>query len=217
VLPSDPAAVKQWRTSVPLDEFRRIRKKFDDAGIVLSAYTYGLRSNFTDAEIAHAFEMTKALGVDTLNTSANVSMASRIDRFAGQYKIRTGLHNHASMKPDEFSTPDDFRKALEGLKHLAINLDIGHFTAAGFDPVNYLEQNAHRITTVHIKDRKRNRDGRQGDNVPFGQGDTPIREVLQLMKKKRYKIPALIEYEYNGGDPVAEVRRCFDYIKEALA
>src|SRR5215472_3126360 len=57
VLPSDPAAVKQWRTSVPLDEFRRIRKKFDDAGIVLSAYTYGLRSNFTDAEIAHAFEM----------------------------------------------------------------------------------------------------------------------------------------------------------------
>ena len=51
----------------------------------------------------------------------------------------------------------------------------------------------------------------------FGQGDTPIREVLQLMKKKRYKIPALIEYEYNGGDPVAEVLRCFDYIKEALA
>ena len=218
VLPTEPAALKQWRTSAPLEEFRHIRKRFDDAGIVLCAYTYGFRANFTDAEIAHGFEMAKALGVDTLNTSANVSMAARIEQFAATFKMRVGFHNHASMAPNEFSTPEDFRKALQaGPKHLRINLDIGHFTAAGFDPVSFLEQNAGRITTVHIKDRKRNTAGQQGENVPFGQGDTPFREVLRLMKTKQYKIPALIEYEYKGADPIVEVRRCFDYIKEALA
>jgi len=217
VVPADRAAAKAWRTAAPLDEFRAIRKQFDDAGIVLYAYTYGLRDDFTDAEIEHGFKMAQALGVNTLNTSANVSTAPRIDRFARQFGIYAGMHNHASMAPNEFSTPEDFRKALHGAsKYLHINLDIGHFTAAGFDPVSFLEQNAGRITTVHIKDRKRNRDGRQGENVPLGEGDTPVREVLRLMKKKRYRIPAMIEYEYKGADPVTEVRRCFDYIKEVL-
>ena len=53
--------------------------------------------------------------------------------------------------------------------------------------------------------------------MPFGEGDTPIKPVLQLLKKKRYRIPANIEYEYKGGDTVEEVRKCFDYCKQALA
>jgi sugar phosphate isomerase/epimerase len=48
--------------------------------------------------------------------------------------------------------------------------------------------------TIHIKDRKKN----QGDNMPLGQGDTPIKEVLQLLKTNRWNIPANIEYEYGG-------------------
>ena len=69
-----------------------------------------------------------------------------------------------------------------------------------------------RIVTLHIKDRKRN----DGDNVPFGEGDTPIKPVLALLRDRKWAIPANIEYEYNGGDTVQEVRRCVEYCRAAL-
>jgi hypothetical protein len=37
-----------------------------------------------------------------------------------------------------------------------------------------------------------------------------------LLKTRKYRIPANIEYEYKGADAVAEVRRSFQYCKEAL-
>jgi hypothetical protein len=49
-------------------------------------------------------------------------------------------------------------------------------------------------------------------------GDTPIKQVLQLLKKEKYPMRALIEYEYRGAsDSVTEVKKCFEYCKEALA
>jgi L-ribulose-5-phosphate 3-epimerase UlaE len=75
-----------------------------------------------------------------------------------------------------------------------------------------LEKEHADIVTLHIKDRKRD----QGDNVPFGEGDTKIVEVLQLLREKKYPIPANIEYEYKGDDTVTEVRKCMEYCKAAL-
>jgi sugar phosphate isomerase/epimerase len=124
------------------------------------------------------------------------------------------FHNHSNIQPNEFARPEDFAEAMRGRsKYIAINLDIGHFTAAGYDPVSFLEQHHEHIITLHIKDRKKN----QGENVPFGQGDTKIKEVLQVLKTKHYPIPANIEYEYKGGDTVEEMKKCFAFCKAALA
>ena len=125
------------------------------------------------------------------------------------------MHNHSNMKdPNEFATPESFAKATDGNPNILINLDIGHFTAANYDAVDYLQKHHDRIATLHIKDRKKN----QGANVPLGEGDTPIKAVLQLLKKnKSWGIPAMIEYEYKGSDPVVEVRKCFEYCKQQLA
>ena len=97
--------------------------------------------------------------------------------------------------------------------YICVNLDIGHFTAANFDAVDYLSKHHDRIVTLHIKDRKKN----QGANVSFGEGETPIKEVLQLLKNKKYKIPANIEYEYKGADTVAEMKKCFAFCKQAAS
>lgn len=205
--------LREWRLSAPMDHFRAVRKKFDDAGITLYAYNYSFRDDFTEEEIARGFEMAKAMGVKCLTASSNVSTAKRIDPHAAKAKVPVGMHNHSNIKPNEFATPDDFAEAMRGSSpYIAINLDIGHFTAANFDPVDYLEKNHKKIVTLHIKDRKKN----QGPNLPFGEGDTPIKEVLQVLRKRRLKIPANIEYEYKGPDTVTEVRRCFDYMKQAL-
>ncbi len=206
--------LRNWRLTVSLDHFRSVRKKFDEAGVELYAYNYSFRDDFTDEEIARGFEMAQALGVRVLTASANVSTARRIDPYAAKARIRVGMHNHSNLRPNEFARPEDFEEAMRGASpYIAINLDIGHFVAAGYDPVDFIARHHDKIVTLHIKDRRKN----QGPNVPFGEGDTPIREVLQLLKTRKLAIPAMIEYEYKGQDTVAEVRRCFEYCKQVLA
>lgn len=205
---------RKWRLSIPLDEFRKVRKKFDDAGIVLYAYNYSFRKDYTDEEIARGFEMAKALGVKAITASANVSVVPRVDKYASQAKIRVGVHNHSNMRPDEFARPEDFAEAMRGRSpYIGINLDVGHFFAAGYDPVSFLEKHHKDIVTMHLKDRLKN----DGAVVPFGEGQTPVKEVLQLVKKNKYPIPGMIEYEYEGKDTIAEMKRCFGWCKNALA
>jgi sugar phosphate isomerase/epimerase len=204
---------RDWRLTTPIDEFTKVGEKFKKAGIDLYAYNYSFKDDFTDEEIKRGFEMAKAMGAQVITASANVNTAKRIDVYARQYEMKVGMHNHSNIKPNEFATAGDFAQAMEGnSEYICVNLDIGHFTAANFDAVDYLQKHHARIVTLHIKDRKRD----QGENVPFGEGDTPIKPVLELLRKNGWKIPANIEYEYNGADTVAEVKKCFEFCKKAL-
>ena len=218
VIPQDvnSAEMKKWRLETPMSHFKDIRKKFDEAGILLYAFTYGFRKDFSDEEIEYGFRMAQAMGLKYITASSNVSVAPRVDKYAQKYKIMVGFHGHdQTSDPDEFSTPETFARAMKGASpYIGVNLDIGHFVAAGGDPVAYITEHHAKIVTLHLKDRKRN----HGDNLPFGQGDTPIVAVLQLLRDKGWKIPANIEYEYGkpGMDTIAEVRKCFDYCKKAL-
>ncbi|MFN7920589.1 MAG: sugar phosphate isomerase/epimerase [Bryobacteraceae bacterium] len=206
--------LRKWRTSVDLSEFKAVRKKFDAAGIELYAYNYSFRDDFTDEEIERGFLMAKALGVKAITASSNVSTAKRVSPFAEKHKMPVGMHNHSNIRPNEFARAEDFEEAMRGNSDfIRINLDIGHFTAAGFDAVDYLSKHHEKIVTLHIKDRKKN----QGANVPLGEGDTPIKQVLNLLKDKKLKIPANIEYEYKGANTIEEVRKCLDYCKSVIA
>ncbi len=208
--------LKKWRLETPLSYFAGIRKKFDDAGILLYAYNYSFRKDFTDEEIERGFQMAQAMHVKFITASSNVSVAPRVDKYAQKYKIMVGFHGHDDTSdPDEFSTPETFARAMKGASpYIGVNLDIGHFVAAGGDPVAYITEHHAKIVTLHIKDRKKN----HGENLTFGQGDTPIVAVLQLLRDKGWKIPANIEYEYGkpGMDTIAEVKKCFEYCKKAL-
>jgi len=219
VEPKLPAAnrreeLRKWRTTIPLDHFKGIREQFDKAGITLSAYNYSFRDDFTDTEIERGFEMAKALGVKGLTASSTVSVTRRVAPVAAKYKMMVGMHGHDNLNdPNEFARPASFETAMKESKWIGLNLDIGHFIAAGYDPVEFLTRFHNRTVTLHIKDRKKN----QGPNMPFGQGDTPVRAILTLLKQKRWNIPANIEYAYKGADTVAEVRKCYEFCKNILA
>lgn len=205
--------VRRWRLSVSLDHFRDIRRRFDEAGVTLTAYNLSFQNDFTDEEIDRGFEMAKALGVDVITASSTVSVAARLDPFAQKHGVTVAFHNHSRVAPDEFASPESFEQALAGRsERLAINLDIGHFTGAGFDALDFLDRHHARIVSLHIKDKTRDGDR----NVPWGEGDTPIVEVLHRLRDRRWDIPAQIEYEYRGEDTVAEVTRCLDYCRRAL-
>ncbi|HEY6392675.1 MAG TPA: sugar phosphate isomerase/epimerase family protein, partial [Bryobacteraceae bacterium] len=207
--------LRNWRLTVPLDEIKAVRKKFDDAGIWLFAFNLSFREDFTDLEIDRGFQMAEALGVKVITASSTLSVMPRVVPFAEKYKLTVGVHGHSNVKdPNEFATPESFTKAMAMSKYVGVNLDIGHFSAAGFDPIEFIQAHHDRITNIHVKDRKKN----DGPNTPLGEGDTPIKQVLRLMKEKKYKMPANIEYEYKGTEDAAlEVKKCFQYCKEALA
>jgi len=212
--PEGREQLRRWRTTVSLDEFKAIRKKFDAAGIDLYAYNYSFRDDMDDAELERGFEFAKALGAKCITASSTLSTAKRLAPIADRHKIPVGMHGHSNVKdPNEFAKPESFAQAMALSPYFRVNLDVGHFFAAGYDPVKYLEEHHDQIVTLHLKDRKKD----QGANQPFGQGDTPLKEVLQLLKAKKYRIPANIEYEYKGEDSLAEVKKCYAYCREALA
>jgi sugar phosphate isomerase/epimerase len=206
--------LRRWRLETPLSVFEEVRRKFREAGITLCAYSFSFRDDCTEEEIARGFQMARALGVSLITSSATLSAARRADALAAKEKITVALHNHSVIRPNEFARPEDFEQALSGAsRYSAINLDIGHFVAAGYDPLDYLEKHHARIPIIHLKDRKKD----QGPNLPFGEGDTPVGETLRLLARRRWKIYAMIEYEYKGADTVQEVRRCYEYCRKALA
>jgi len=208
--------LKKWRLSTPLSYFEDIRSKFDAASIQIAAYTLNFEDGFSDDELNRGFEMTKALGTDLITTSTTLTCAKRLAPLAKKHNVRVALHGHdQTSKPNEFSTRASFAEGLALSPMFYINLDIGHFTAANDDPVSYIQAMHKKILVLHLKDRKKG----HGDNMPWGQGDTPIKPVLRLLRAKKWKIPCNIEYEYNqpGMDTVTEVRKCFDYCKRALA
>jgi sugar phosphate isomerase/epimerase len=207
--------LRRWRIETPLDYFRAIKKKFDAAGITVYAYNYSANTSFTDAEIDRGFEMAKALGAEIITASTTLDVAKRVQPLAEKHRMVVAMHNHSKVDdPNEFATPESFAAALKMSKYFKINLDIGHFTAGNLDAVSFIRERHADITNLHVKDRRKN----QGDNTPWGEGDTPIREVLQLLKKERWPIRAYVEYEYDGkGTPVDEVRKCYDYVTRALA
>jgi sugar phosphate isomerase/epimerase len=206
------------RLDTPLSIYRDVRKKFDVAGVSLSAYGNNFEPHYTDQVIERGFQLAQAMGLDCITSSTKIGMVPRIDRFAQKYKIKVGYHNHdRSNDPEEFATAEGFERVLRSSsEYTRINLDIGHFVAANQDPIAFLRKHYAKIVTLHIKDRKRN----HGPNVPFGQGDTPIAEVLRLVRDNHWKFPANIEYEYQkyapGLDNLVEVKKCYAYCRHAL-
>jgi len=206
-------AVREWRAAASEATFKPVRKQIEDAGIALKALCYNMNvQRTTDADIEYGFMMAKWLGVDAITTSTQVSMAKRMAPFSDKHKIPVGFHGHADINnPDEVSTPETFEAVMATSKYHWANLDLGHFTEAGFDAVAFLQKHHGRITNLHLKDKKKG-----GGNGPWGTGDTPIKESLKLLQKNKWDIPGNIEFEYEG-DPVVEVTKCFQLCKEMLA
>jgi sugar phosphate isomerase/epimerase len=206
----------EWKRSTTAATWSPVRKKIEEAGIELRVLCCNMNVRTTsDEDIEYGFTMAKGLGVKAMSTSTQVSMAKRLGPFAEKHKLMVGFHGHNDLdRPDEVSSKETFEAVMAAGKYLGANLDIGHFTAANGDSVAFIKEHHARITNLHVKDMKKN----GGPYTPFGQGDSPIREVLRLLSKQKWDIPANIEYEYNDPDgTMAAMEKCVRYCKDALA
>ncbi len=211
--------LRQWRLSTPMSHFEAIKKKFNDAGIVVFAYCVnGMGDDFTSDEIDVMFAQSKALGAATLSSSTTLSTAQKLVPFAEKHQYTIAFHNEASDLADtnQFATPESYERGLAMSKYFRVNLDVGQFTQANFDAVAFIQKHHADITHLHVKDDKKN----HGAIVQWGQGDSPIVEILQLIQKNKWPIVAEAEMEYPippGSNCTKEVARCIDYMKHVLA
>ena len=207
-------AIASWRSNASMERFTQLRKMYKDAGVSIYAYKpSALGESNTDAEIEYALRAAKALGAShvTVELPKDPAHSKRLGTIANQHKIAVAYHGHLQQ------TLTSWDEAIAQAKYNGINCDVGHYVAAGFDPIPLLESRHQHIYSMHLKDRKSKENG--GENMPWGEGDTPIVQILQLMKKNKYKFPATVEMEYNipeGSDAIKEVSKCVEYCRKAL-
>ena len=208
---------QKWRKSADLNKFEKLGKLFKKAGVDIYAYKpdFLLGSKNTDDEITFAMKAGKALGASHVTVELpKKDQSMRLGKLAEKNKIYVGYHGHTQQ------TPTWWDEALKQSPNNAINIDIGHYTAAGYstnETIDFFNKKNMHIKSIHLKDRKNPKNGKE--NVVWGNGDTPIKEVLLDMKDKKYKFPATVEYEYktpSDSTIIKEVKKCVDYCKNIL-
>ncbi len=211
------AALRKWRLSAPMSQFQDLRNKWEDAGVRIQIVKYDGVDTMSDDEADYTFALAKALGAHAISCEIPLSRTKWYGQFAAKHKMMVGYHGHTNItNPEAFGRPESWEQAMSYSKYNGINLDIGHFTAANnTSPIPFLEKYSSRVTHVHLKDRKFN----DGPNTIWGQGDTPIKQVLQMMQSRHYPFQGTIEFEYKvpeGSTEMKEIARCVEYCRAAL-
>src|SRR5262249_5088507 len=206
--------LRDWRLKNDPSKAAAVKKKFDEAGIKVEIVKYDGIYDFNDPELDYAFALAKAAGARAISCELEVEGSKRIGQFADKHDLMVGYHGHTK------TTGAMFEQAFSFAKHNGANLDIGHYIAGNLgDPVEFIRKHHDRITHIHVKDRKAQANGVDGANVPFGQGDTPIKPALQLIRDNKWPIQGTIEFEYkvpDGSDRMGEMAKCVEYCKQAL-
>ncbi len=207
---------EQWRKKVSIADYARLRKMYNDAGVSIYAFkpNYLLSKGNSDANINYAMQAGKFLGAShvTIELPRKPEHSLKLGQLAEKNGIYIAYHGHEQQNPTWWDT------ALSQSPYNAINLDLGHYVAAGNpDPMRLIKDKQQHILSMHIKDRKNPANGKK--NMPFGRGDTPVKEALQLMRDQKYTFPATIEYEYKtpaGSSIINEIKKSVTYCKDAL-
>lgn len=206
---------KKWRLGSSMDKYKALRTMFNQAGVQIPIFKLPPTPSMSDEEIDYVFRVTKAMGSTcvTMELPADTAFTQRLGAIAAKHKIYVGYHNHTQVNEQSWDA------ALSQSPYNSINLDVGHFTEAiSASPIPFIKKHHERITSFHLKDKKFKTHG--GGNGPWGQGETPLKEVLQLMAKEKYKWPANIELEYTipeSSNVLAEVAKCVKFCQDALA
>ena len=212
---SNREEVRKWRLSLPMQKYADIRKMYNKAGVNIHIAKF-VPSSWSDEEIDYAYNAAKALGAYGITDEFTDEASQRLGKFAEKHNSLAIYHTHG-----QFGLPGfDIDKYLGYSKANRLNLDVGHYYGStGDHPNNVIEKYHNLIPSIHMKDKTGPKHAQPNANKPFGQGETPIADILLLIKKEKWPINVDLELEYaipEGSDPVKEVSKCMDYMRNIL-
>ena len=203
----------KWRAEASMDRFAELGAMYRDGGVEVDILKLG-QPNWSDAEIDYAFRAAEAIGARGISFEISNEAGERMGPFATKHGLITSMHNHTQVANEDFS----WDIPLSFSDNNMINLDIGHYVAGlGTSPIPMMKQYHSRIAHLHLKDRRSPENGQ--DNVPWGEGDTPIGEVLRLIRDEGWAMSAMIELEYpipEDSSVMAEMQKCVEFCQAAL-
>jgi hypothetical protein len=206
------AQVRIWRLQTGPGFFEDVRTTLSAAGMTLHACALAFNDSFGDDEIDATFRQVRSLGAKTASSSLTMAMAARLVPFADRHQVSVAIHNQMDGNAEGAIATSDLASALRLSPRFTLKLDVGNLTASNRDAVAQLREHQTRVSHVVIKDRLRN----GGASQPFGEGDTPIAGVLNVLKTSAPSVPALVEYDYIGlRSVVDEVSAALTYVEKA--
>jgi len=209
-------AQTHWRLSASMKKYEELRKMYNDAGVNIHIVKFS-PEKWNDKEVEYAFKAAKALGTKGVSNEIGDKACMRLGPFAQRAGMYAIFHQH--LQPGEPGWT--FDKFLGYSPANMLNFDAGHyFGATGLHPNGIIERLHDRIISIHMKDKTGPKGTPPNTNMPWGKGETPIADILLLLKKNKWPIYADIELEYpvpEGSDAVAEVKKCVEYCRNILA
>jgi sugar phosphate isomerase/epimerase len=209
------ADLAKWRSEVDYSKFEELRDLYAANGISIYAFKPSVfGKDNTDEDIRYGMRAAKALGANhvTVEHPEDDEHTARLGKIAEEEGILMAYHGHMQQTPTLWDT------ALAQSSGNSMNLDFGHYIAAeNENPLQIIKDKHASIASMHLKDRQKKSNG--GGNLMWGAGDTPIAEVVTLIRDNGYTFPITVELEYKipeGSDAVQEVKRSYEYIKNIL-
>lgn len=208
--------LEAWRnTPETLDAYAQLRKKFNDAGV--SIHFYKWTAGNSEEELEYSFSVAKALGAIGITAELNDDNARLMGPVAERRGMYAVFHNHFQYAEPGF----DVDKLLSYSPANKLNFDIGHYYGStGLNPADFIRRYHHRIASVHLKDKTGpDNPFQKNTNQVWGQGETPLEEVLRLIRDQKWPIYCDIELEYPvapWSDSVKEVKTCMEYCRQIL-
>lgn len=205
-----------WRVSgSAAEKYRELRKMFDDAGINIHIVKFS-PADWSDDEIDYAFESAKILGAKGVSNEIGHDACKRLGPIAEKHGMYAVFHNHGQPGDPGFN----FEEFLAYSPSNMLNFDAGHyFGATGIHPNALIEKLHDRIFSIHLKDKTAKDADPANTNMPWGEGDTPLDDILKLIQENDWDIYCDVELEYQipeGSDAVAETGKCVEYCKSIL-
>jgi sugar phosphate isomerase/epimerase len=207
--------IKEWRLALPLSKFEDVRKMFDEAGIKIHIVKFS-PSRWSDEEIDYAFKAAKAMGAKGVTEEIGEEGVKKLGPIAEKHGMYAIFHNHM-----QFATPGfSYDPFLAVSPAVMFNFDTGHFFGStGIHPNTIIEKYHDRIFSVHMKDKTGPNTDPANTNQVWGQGESPVADILLLIKKNKWPIYCDIELEYDinpWSDAVKEVKTCVKYARQIL-
>ncbi len=208
--------LKEWRkTNGTVNAYIQLRKKFNDAGINIHIYKW--TAGNTEDELDYSFKVAKALGAIGITAELNDKNARLLGPAAENNEMFAILHNHYQFVEEDFNVD----KLLSYSSANMLNFDVGHyFGSTGLNPTDFIRDYHDRIASIHLKDKTAPDNATlKNTNQVWGQGETPLTEVLHLIRDQKLPIYCDIELEYPvnpWSTSVKEVKTCKEYCRQIL-
>lgn len=204
-----------------LVKFEELKKKFDDAGIEIHIFKFEGMS--TDEEWDYAFKAAKILGAIGITAEGSEQTAQIIGAAAERNDMLGILHQHGQYAT---MTVAEIEQLLSYSPALRLNFDFGHYfgfgykDSTGLDPIQFIDHFSDKIASMHCKDKTSSEnETAPNQNQVWGQGETPVRQILQHVRDNYPHIYCDVELEYSvapWSNSVKEVGTCIRYMREAL-